>query len=167
MGFYSKMDRTFNRIIPDSWIKAMFGRLPLHVNTDVPWVEYKKPFSESKIALISSAGVHLKDDVPFDMESRKGDSTYRVIPGDVDSSDLMVSHSHYDNKGAKKDINVVFPIDRMRELVERELIGSVAPNNFGFMGFIPNTTLLVEEYAPKVAEILREDGVDAVVLAPA
>lgn len=156
-----------NRIIPDSWIKALFGRMPLKVNTDVPWTEYNKLFSESKIALVSSAGVHLKDDEAFDMESRKGDSTYRVIPGDVDSSSLMVSHSHYDNKGANADINVVFPIDRLRELVEREQIGSVAQNNFGFMGFIPNTTLLVEEYAPKVVEILKEDGVDAVVLSPA
>lgn len=167
MGIYSTIDRVVNRILPDEWIKSFAKVMKLETHSDAPWASFDKPYSESRIALISSAGVHLKSDGPFDMEDRDGDPTFRMVPGDVESGDLTVSHSHYNTADALKDINVVFPIDRLREMVRRELIGSVAPRNFGFMGFIPKVEPLLKKYAPQVAGMLKEDQVDAVVLAPA
>ena len=123
------------------------------------WSE-AKPLSEMRVAIVSSAGLHLKTDRPF----FRGDVDYRVIPSDTDGADLFMSHvsSNYDRSGFQEDINVSFPIDRIRELAEEGFIGSVAKNHISFMGATDPTGM--EQNAKEVAAILKEDNVDAVAL---
>ncbi len=96
------------------------------------WTPVTKPLNEMVIALATAAGVHLKSDKRFNLAG--GDTSYRIIPGDVDSHDLMVSHGGYDNSDVNKDINCMFPIDRLRELAEEGFIKGIAPKHIGFMG---------------------------------
>jgi D-proline reductase (dithiol) PrdB len=91
--------------------------------------------------------------------------TFRVIDSDVAASDLMVTHHHYDHSDADRDINVVFPIDPLRELVREGLIGAVARLHIGYLGFTMQLKQMYEEVAPQIAEeIEKKSRADAVVL---
>jgi D-proline reductase (dithiol) PrdB len=122
--------------------------------------------SECKVALVTSAGAHPKNVTPFDAENEAGDTSYREIPNTISSTDLMVSHTHYNHKDADRDINCIFPLDALHSLVEKGIIGASASTHFGFMGYNPNPKPLIESTGPKIARRLKEDKVDVVVLSP-
>ena len=131
----------------------------------VPFTPFEGELKKSVVALVSNAGVHLKEGEPFDLE---GDTSLRVLPGEVTGDQLMVTHAHYDHADADQDINCVFPIDRLREMAVDGIIGSIAPRFWsGFMGRIYNRTKLMQESAPLFIEKLREDAIDILVTAPA
>lgn len=131
---------------------------PLH------WTPLRRRLSACTVALVSTAGVHLRSQEPFAVYAHEGDWSFRLIPGNVDTRDLTVTHTHYDTQDAGRDINVVFPLDRLRELAAEGVIGRVAPLHVGFMGFIPDPKELVGETAPAAAAELAAHGVDAVLL---
>ncbi|MBI5682691.1 MAG: hypothetical protein HZC45_05945, partial [Deltaproteobacteria bacterium] len=102
----------------------------------IPWTTLTKPIKDCNIAIVTTAGVHLKSQKPFDMKDPNGDPTYREIPRDTLKEQLIITHDYYDHKDADKDINIVFPIDRFKEMKEAGEIGDIAEINFGFMGHI-------------------------------
>ena len=124
------------------------------------------PVGEWKVALVSTAGIHRDDQESFDTRSAKGDWSYRVIPDDTPSWRLRVSHSHFNHTAADKDITCLFPLERLRELVDDGKIGAVASANFGLMGFVPNPAQLQETTAPEIARRLQAQAVDAVIMTP-
>lgn len=136
---------------------------------DSPWVPFTGRIPDSRVALITTAGVHLKSDPPYDMHHAAGDPSFRKIPGDAKVDDLMITHNYYDHADADRDLNVVFPLERLRDLAQAGDIGSVSPRNFSFMGHIvpPHIHTLVHRTAPQVARMLEEDAVDLVLLTPA
>ena len=73
----------------------------------------RKAVAESTIALVTTAGVHLKSQEPFNMEDPDGDPSFRAIPSDVRKEDLTITHKYYDHSAADRDINVVLPLDRI------------------------------------------------------
>jgi D-proline reductase (dithiol) PrdB len=121
------------------------------------------PVSERRVSIITTAGLHRMDDPPFSMV----DLSYRVLPNDIRGQDLAMTHSsvHFDRTGFREDVNVVFPIDRLHELAEEGLIESVARFHYSLMGagWRPQ---MIESTARQLAETLRDDGVNAVVLSP-
>jgi len=133
--------------------------LPTYETT--PWVE-AKPLAESKIAIISTAGLHRREDSPF----VPGAGDYRIIPDDADTDNLMMSHlsTNFDRTGFFQDVNTAFPIDRLHELAAEGFIGSVASRHYSFMGATPPA--MMEPVARDLAGLLKQDGVDAVVLVP-
>lgn len=134
--------------------------------TQVPWTPLAKPLAEARVALITTCGVHLATDPPFDLQTAHGDVSFREIPGDAPLTDLTISHGHYDERDARRDLNVVFPLERLRELAAEGLIGAVAPRHYGFMGSIKRPARLIADTAPEVARRLRADAVDVVLLTP-
>jgi D-proline reductase (dithiol) PrdB len=152
------------------WLGARWARRHRFVEaTAIPWARVRKPVKDSAIALVTTAGVHLASDAPFDMSDPEGDPSFRVIPSDADPTRLRITHKYYDHGAADQDINVVLPVSRLRELVAEGRVGAVAPRIYGFMGHIDGRHLmtLIDEPAPAVADRLRADGADAVVLTPA
>jgi D-proline reductase (dithiol) PrdB len=121
------------------------------------------PLSERRLAIVTTAGLHRKSDTSFQIV----DAGYRVIPGDISSSDLTMSHSsvNFDRTGFQQDINVVFPIDRLNELDEAGEIGSVARFHYSLMGarILPED---IEKTCRTLASFLKEDQVNAVLLVP-
>jgi D-proline reductase (dithiol) PrdB len=126
-----------------------------------------KPLFESRVAMVSTCGAHLKTDPPFNLKSPIGDHTYREIPDHARLQDIALSHMAYSIHRVSADKNCVFPLDRLIESEREGRIGSIAPRHFSFMGYIAATGPLVNETAPQVADDLRADQVDLVVLAPA
>ena len=142
--------------MPESKVKAV---------ETAPFIsDWNKDLSQARVALITTAGVHLHDQPIFQVE--EGDFSYRVIPGDTPPDDLIISHTHYDRTDADKDINCVFPLQRLHELHKEEKIGSVAAKHYGLQGYIPNPEPLIEEVGPYIAEQLWADEVDIAVLSP-
>ena len=129
-----------------------------------PWVPWTKELSKSKVALVSSAGLHLRGDRPF----KGGDPTYRVIPSDSNTGDVIDSHTSigWDRTGLYRDLNLAFPMDRMRELVDRKVIGSLAQDYYSFMGAQRDPRKIIQETGPQAAEAMHAQGVDLVFLIP-
>ncbi len=129
---------------------------------DAPFVE-GPPLKERRVALVTTGGLHLAEDKQFLMV----DLSYRVLPGNIGGEDLSMTHSsvHFDRLGFKEDVNVVFPIDRLRELQAQCEIGSVADFHYSLMGagWLPE---MIASTARKLGQLLRDDNVDAVVLSP-
>lgn len=128
----------------------------------IPWAPIKKSLSESTVVLISTGGVHLRSDRPFALNS---DSTFRVIPKDVEAGDLAISHQAYDRTDALRDINLVFPIERLRELEDEQVIGQLAQDNYGF-GLMGSARRLMPSLK-EVARRISDSGVDLALLVPA
>lgn len=133
-----------------------------------PFKPLAKAVAECRVALVTTGGVHLKSQDPFDMNDPDGDPSYRIIPSSVGRENLTITHNYYDHDDADKDINIVLPIDRIRELEANGEIKSVAPRHFSFMGHIAHHHIdtLIHETAPAVASMIKEDGVDIVILTP-
>lgn len=126
-----------------------------------PWVQ-PKPLAQSRIAIISSAALHRSTEMPFPA----GSPEFRELPSSMAPSDILTSHIsiNFDRVGLQRDINVVYPVDRLAELAAEGVIGSVAPTNFAVMGSTDPATMSAT--ADGLAARLRQDGVDAVVLSP-
>lgn len=153
----------------DTWVEFI-AKNHHASNPRVPETQHftplRRPLSESKVALVGSAGVHLDDQEPFHVETVAGDPSHRVLADDIDLSRLRFTHTHYDTASAEADANVVFPLDRLHEAVADGRIGQTSSVHIGMMGFNPDPTPIAEETAPAVAEILSEEEVDIVVLVP-
>ncbi len=131
----------------------------------VPFTPFDIELSKATVALVSAAGVHRKDQEAFNISDELGDLTYRVMGEDVEAQDLMVTHHRYDHTDADADINVVFPIDRLRELKEQGFIGGIARKHIGFMGYTMRLKEMYEQTAGQIAEeIDKGSRADAVVL---
>ena len=131
----------------------------------VPFTPFERELAKSNIAIVTAAGIHLREQEPFNIADEMGDLTFRVIPPDTDSAELMVTHHHYDHTDADADINVVFPLDLLRELEADKVIGGLARKHIGYMGYTMQLKALYEGTAPQIAnEIDKGSRADAVIL---
>jgi hypothetical protein len=127
---------------------------------DVPFTAPAKPVASSRIALISTAGLHLDRQEPFDRNTPAGDCSYRRIGAEDDLTSLRPWWDTDRQQPASQDLNCAFPLPLLREICD------VAPTHYSFSGAIPDPRALLEETAPAVARELRADAVDAVLIAP-
>jgi len=127
------------------------------------WTPLTKPLSDSKVGLICTGGIYAAGQTAFHF---KDDTTYRAIPTDVDVEDLRATHFAYDLTDARKDINVVFPVEQLRTMVDEGLIDSIAPDAYTLMGGIYSTRRVREELIPALVDRVLADEVDVVLLVP-
>ena len=130
---------------------------------DPSFVRPGKPLEESRLALVSTGGVHLPSQPRFDIDDPLGDCSYREIPTDAPA--LTWTHAYY-RPDENTDLDAVFPLRTMRGLVAEGVVGGLNGRHFSFMGAIHDPAPLVEETAPEVARKLAGDGVDVVLLTP-
>jgi D-proline reductase (dithiol) PrdB len=135
---------------------------------DPPWSPLGKPLSDCKLALITSSGLVRKGDEPFDLSNPGGDPTFRRIPADTDPAEITLSivSANWDRSAFAQDINVIFPMDRVREFVGEGTIGALSNDHYAFMGSIFDIDPVVERSAPEVATALTAMGVDIALLVP-
>ncbi len=148
-----------------SWIKLESPR-------EIPWTPLAKPLSECTVALISTGGIALKSDRPFDQEGERrdpwwGDPSYRIIPHGTKTDDVRVYHLHINPSSAEQDINCLLPMERLDELAGAGKIGRAAPSHYSFMGYILEPTELLQNSIPAIIDHLRRDKVDAALFVPA
>lgn len=148
--------------------RRMLEFFPCMEFDDTPWTPLDKPLSQCRVAIVTTAGLHLRDDKPFNRDQPGGESSYRIVPGAADPADIVQSHFSigFDRTAIYRDINITFPIDRMRELAARGVIGSLAPNHYSFMGALRDCSVVAEQTGPEVAQRLKAEGADLVFLTP-
>ena len=102
----------------------------------VPWTPLKKPLSECRLVLVSSAGIVAPDQKPFDNTIRGGDPSIREIPTDADVTNLRETHRSqaFDHTGIRLDPNLAFPLDRLKEMTNAGQIGSLNHRQLSIMG---------------------------------
>jgi D-proline reductase (dithiol) PrdB len=138
----------------------------------IPWTPMTKPLSQTTIALVTSAGISLRSDPPFDMEREKreplwGDRSFRAIPRGTTEKDIEVNHLHINTTYVKQDINVILPLVRMAEFEQEKIIGRLAPTAYSFYGFQWQNTDFLKEAIEPISKRMKLEGVAAVLLTPA
>jgi D-proline reductase (dithiol) PrdB len=170
MNFFRMKNKGTAKIISylPSISKILINSYTPWKSKDIPWTPVIKLLNDSKVAIVTTAGVHHRDQKPFDMNDPKGDPTFRVIDVKKGVSDLMITHDYYDHSDADRDINIVFPIERLREFESEGIIGKVTNKHYGFMGHIEGNHVqtLIDESSREVARRLQSDHIDIVLLTP-
>ena len=161
---YRFIGRAITRMVK-AWIELESPR-------EIPWTSLSKPLSDCTVALISSGGIALKTDPPFDQQRERqnpwwGDPSYRIIPHTTRTEDIRVYHQHINPAFGERDINCLLPIDRLKELTAEDKVGRAAPSHYSFMGYILEPAELLEKSVPAIIEHLRAEQVDLALLAPA
>jgi len=153
--------------------KILSARIPDEPShPEIPWTEVGKPVAESKVALLSTAGLSMRDDAPFDMEMERekptqGDPSWRRLRADATSATIEANHLHIDTGYIERDLNVALPVDRLRELAAEGAIGAVADSHYSIMGYQGNDSSTLEnQSAPEIAAAMRSEEVDLALLAP-
>lgn len=153
--------------------KVLSARIPEQPShPEIPWAPVRKPLAESKLSLLSTAGLSMRDDIPFDMEMERqkptrGDPSWRRLRADASSATIAANHLHIDTGYIERDLNVALPLDRARELVAEGVVGSLADSHYSIMGYQgSDASTLENESAPQIAEAMRREEVDLALLAP-
>jgi D-proline reductase (dithiol) PrdB len=131
---------------------------------DAPFAPLKKPLSECRIGVLSTSGVYLPGQEPFNPE--RDDLTFREVPRSITSADVRINHNNYDHTDALQDINCVIPVKAFDVLEQEGFVRGVAEPIFTMMGRVFRRTALVREMAPWLHERFRAMEVDAVLLIP-
>lgn len=148
------------------WVGKTAGgiqlRWKLKGERPIPWTQLHKSLSEATVALVTTGGVHLCTDQLFNIKS---DASFRVIRRTATSDELCITHDHYDRRDAARDINLIFPLERLLELEQEGVIGHVADNHYGF-GFTDDPLDLIKP-GREVGMLMKDAGVDLALLVPA
>jgi D-proline reductase (dithiol) PrdB len=153
-------------------LKTYFQNMQVPPHEGILWTPPAKPLRESRIALVTTAGINVRGvEPPFDYEREQehpdwGDPTYRMLPRDLRQDQVQSGHLHINNDDIDRDYNVALPIAPMLELERLGVIGALAPTSYSFMGYQPDTTEWRERYGPEVAQRMKSEQVDAVLLTP-
>lgn len=153
--------------------QVLSARIPAEPShPPIPWTALAKPLAEAKVALLSTAGLSMKGDRPFDMQMERenplrGDPSHRRLRADASAADIEANHLHIDTGYIERDLNVALPLDRLRELVRAGVVGALADTHYSTMGYQGNDTSTLEtETAPAIAKEMLSEEVDLAILAP-
>ncbi len=127
----------------------------------------RQPLDQTRLTFVSSAGVQSKGSMPFDVVHPVGDYSFRRVPSASRPEDLEIHQLKYPTAGAHRDLNVIFPIERLQELAAEGVIGALAPNFFSFIGYNMDPERLERTLAEEIAAAVVADGAEAALLSPA
>lgn len=134
-----------------------------------PWTALQTPLKETSLGLVTTGGLHLLSQDPFDTVDPHGDPSVRVFASHTPAGELTITHPYYDHADADRDLELVLPRETVRAFVAAGRLGGLGPRCYSLMGHIdgPYLETLRERTAPEIARDMAEDGVDAVLLVPA
>ena len=162
------------RFLPRSFRPLYEGRGPFPGEEGPVWTPFLKRLAESRIALLTSAGIYLKVSHPsFDLDAERarpewGDPTWRSIPADTRAEDLGVAHLHINDEDVLADPEIALPMRLLARLAEEGVVGGVVDQNVAVMGYQErNLRDWQATTAPAIVANLVEQGADGLVLAPA
>jgi len=133
----------------------------------VPLAPLQLPLSEARLSFVSTAGVQPKGTLPFDVVHPIGDYTFRRVPSDSTPGDLEIHQLKYPTDGAHRDLNVIFPIERLQELRDEGVVGALTPDLFSFIGYNMDPGLLERTLAEDLAQAVAQEQPDLVLLSAA
>ena len=146
--------------IPEGTRNAVLG-LTCQAFPTTPFVT-GAPLSARRVAIVTSAALHRCDTPPFPV----GSPEVRLLPEGLPAGELVMSHVsiNFDRAGWQRDINTIYPVERLRELVATGTVGAVAPSNYAVMGSTDPATM--EATVDQIVGQLQQERSDAVLLSP-
>ena len=152
------------RRVLETWVKQA-------PSAPIPWTPLPKPLNRCTVALLSSGGIALKSDRPFDQEGERrnpwwGDPSYRIIPSTACEQEIEVYHLHINPDFARRDLNCLLPIQRLAELQAAGEVGAVAPSHYSIMGYLPQPDEMLARSVPAIIQQLKDERVDVLLLVP-
>lgn len=154
----SKLWHTINDRYPGSMIEK---------RDFVALASMRKPLAECRLAFISTAGVQPRGSLPLDTAHPIGDYTFRRVPSTARPADLEIHQIKYPTFGAHKDLNVIFPIERLQELAAEGVIGGLTEHFFSFIGYNMDPARVELDLAEQLAGAVSGEHADIVLLCPA
>ena len=144
--------------------RSTLSSFPSQQNATAPFARLPVPLSRCRVAIVTTAGLHRRGDRPFG----PGDQSYRAIPSDTPARDIVQSQPSigFDRSPLMRDVNISYPIDRLRELAERGEIGGLATNGYSFIGALRDVRRVEAETGPEVARRLADDGAHVALITP-
>ncbi len=138
------------------------------------WAPFTKRLAESRIALLSSAGIYVREKQPaFDLDGERrkpdwGDPSWRAIPAGAGTGQIAVAHLHINDEDLVADPEVALPVRALDQLAREGVVGGAVESHVAVMGF--QDRRLKDWHrttAPAIVAHLREQGADGLILAPA
>ena len=154
---------------PGLW-QTVNERYPGSMITKTDFIELaklNKPLCESRLTFVTTSGVQPKNTLPFDTTHPVGDYSFRRVPSGSKVTDLEIHQLKYPTVGADKDLNVIYPIERLQELSAEKIIGELAENFYSFIGYNMDAERLEKTLAEDIAEAVEAEKPDIALLAPA
>ena len=133
----------------------------------VPLAPLRVPLSQARLTFVSTAGVQPRGTLPLDVVHPVGDYTFRRVPSDSRPADLEIHQLKYPTDGAHRDLNVIFPVERLQELAAEGVVGALTPSLFSFLGYNMDPELLERTLAEDLAEAVAAEHADLALLSPA
>ena len=133
----------------------------------IPLAHPRMPVGAARLAFVSSAGVQPRGTTPFDVVHPVGDYSFRRVPSDATPGDLEIHQLKYPTDGARRDLNVIFPLERLQELAREGIIGGLTPSFFSFIGYNMDPERLERTLAEDLAAAVAADGAEIALLCPA
>jgi D-proline reductase (dithiol) PrdB len=127
------------------------------------WQAAIKAVNRSRVALLTSAALRLENQEPF---VPREDLSYREVSSEPHAGKIIIDHHSGIGSAPKQDPEIVFPRAALASLVEREIVGSLAPAHYSFMGGVRDHKRIENELAPAIAEKLLAAQVDLALLVP-
>ena len=153
-----------------AWIQTFIP--PDDFTGAIPFQPLAKPLTECTVAAVTSAGISVAADSPFDMEREKreptwGDPSFRKFPQTVAQEEVRANHLHINTSYILEDINVILPVKHLADLASEGVIGQSAPTAYSFYGFQWQRTDFLGEAIEPIADQMKSEGVDAAIMTPA
>jgi D-proline reductase (dithiol) PrdB len=162
------------RFLPRSFRPYYEGRGPFPGEEEPVWAQFGKRLQDSRIVLLTSAGLYLKQtQPPFDVERERanpewGDPTWRSIPSGAEPEDLAVAHLHINDEDLLADPEIALPSHLLQQLAAERVIGSATPEHLSVMGYQERSLAgWRDKTAQELVARLREQAADGLILAPA
>ena len=133
----------------------------------VPLAALDRPLSEARLTFVSTSGVQPKGTLPFDTVHPIGDYSFRRVPSDSRPADLEIHQLKYPTDGAHRDLNVIFPVERLQELRDEGVVGELTPSFFSFIGYNMDPDLLERTLAEDIAQAVQDEQAHLALLSPA
>ena len=127
------------------------------------WSPVKKPLHESRVALLSSAALRLTNQEPF---IPREDLSYRRVPSDPSAGEIVIDHHSGIGTVPKLDPEIVFPRTALAALVNKGVVGRLAPFHISVMGGVRRQKEVETELAPAIAREMTKVEVDLALLVP-
>ncbi len=132
-----------------------------------PWAPLRSPLRDCKAALVTTAGIRLATQHEFRADRARGSAEWREISVYANGgASYAFDFTNYDPREAERDINVICPVDRLKELVDAHTLGGLNETFFSFFGLCQDLDALSTS-AAAVGAKLRAYDVDVCFVFPA
>jgi D-proline reductase (dithiol) PrdB len=133
----------------------------------VPLAPLARPLAECRLTFVSTAGVQPRGTVPFDTVHPIGDYSFRAVPSSARPDELEIHQIKYLTFGANRDLNVIFPIERLQELAAEGVLGGLTEHFFSFIGYNMDPDRVERQLAEDIADAVSREHADVALLCPA